>query len=424
MILKVVVCVACVQAVAVGVVSGKSLVAQPSHPRPFTAHQAQLNARTGPNDGWHPESLHHQGGRLSEPFSGRRSGQNPASECSLCPGAHEISPCACRCLNDTAASIECGPELASCSQLTEVMSLNSYPVDTYLRLVVADTALACKLEKALWGRLVFQEIEIINNKFQAVDNRAFEPFSATLTTLNLGGNTLQNVYFSTLSDTPLLRSLTLSYNEVDFLPGYSAIILPLLETFDASNNKIKNIITETFAGMPRVQKIDLSHNAITKVYERAFAFSERYANSLVVNLSNNAISSIEPGVLDGVRVCSLDLRNNHLINLPEAVYRPIIDFTAASAVFLTNNNHFNCGSNFCWIATNQTVSKTFSSVLCSNLGNYTVEVINRICTSLPSVAATRLSSSPRSHHARPAAFRKRGVSTAVRNLRRPFLRHP
>ena len=58
------------------------------------------------------------------------------------------------------------------------------------RLLVADTTLACKLEKSLWGQLVFQEIEIINNKFQALDNRAFQPFGATLTTLNLGKTSL------------------------------------------------------------------------------------------------------------------------------------------------------------------------------------------------------------------------------------------
>lgn len=303
------------------------------------------------------------------------------------------------------------------------MSLNSYPVNTYLRLVVADTNLACKLEKALWGRLVFQEIEIINNMFQALDNRAFQPFSATLTTLNLGGNTLQDVYFSTLSDTPLLRFLTLSYNKVDFLPGYSAMTLPLLETFDASYNKIRKIIAETFAGMPRLQKIDMSNNAITKVYARAFAFPQHDASSLVVNLSNNAISSIEPGVLEGVRVCTLDLRNNHLINLPEAVYRPIIDFTAASAIFWTNNNPFDCDSHFCWIATNQTVSGTFNTVLCPNLGNYPVEVITPMCSILPNTTTPRYSRS-RGHPAHPAPFRKSQVSTAVRNLRRPFLRRP
>ena len=49
------------------------------------------------------------------------------------------------------------------------------------------------------------------------------------------------------------------------------------------------------------------------------------------------VSYYRPDMLEGVRVCSFDLRNNHLISLPEAVYRPIIDFTAASAVFWTTS---------------------------------------------------------------------------------------
>ncbi|MPC78575.1 hypothetical protein E2C01_073065 [Portunus trituberculatus] len=175
--------------------------------------------------------------------------------------------------------------------------------------------------------------------------------------------------------------------------------------------------------MPKLQKIDLSNNAITKVYERAFAFPKHDASGLVVDLSNNAITSIEAGMLEGVRVCSFDLRNNYLISLPEAVYRPIIDFTAASAVFWTKNNPFDCDSRFCWIATNQTVSETFNTVLCDNLGNRTVEAITPDCL-IPSNITTPRYSRSLGHPLRPVSFRKSQVSTAVRNLRRPSLWRP
>lgn len=41
-------------------------------------------------------------------------------------------------------------------------------------------------------------------------------------------------------------------------------------------------------------------------------------------------------MLEGVRVCSIDLQDNRLTILSEKVFRPIIDFTAASAVFWTS----------------------------------------------------------------------------------------
>lgn len=54
-----------------------------------------------------------------------------------------------------------------------------------------------------------------------------------------------------MSDTPLLRRLSLRNNKIDFLPGYSAMELALLEWFDASFNEIPAIHPQTFAGEGR-----------------------------------------------------------------------------------------------------------------------------------------------------------------------------
>lgn len=213
--------------------------------------------------------------------------------CDICPASEAIAPCMCQCLNETAAELICGPELLTCSQLTEVMCLTAYPVNPYHRLVVQNTALDCKLEKDLWGPLMFKEIVITNNHFQAVDNHAFQPFSGTLMALDLEGNSLKDVYYSTMNDTPLLKLLSLRNNIIEFLPGYMAMELPLLEMFDASYNKIAAILPQTFAGMPKLQMIDLSNNAISKVSASAFTIIEHAAKKLYINLAHNVITSIE-----------------------------------------------------------------------------------------------------------------------------------
>lgn len=43
-------------------------------------------------------------------------------------------------MNETAAELICGPELLTCSKLTEVVSLSAYPVNPYHRLVARGNA--------------------------------------------------------------------------------------------------------------------------------------------------------------------------------------------------------------------------------------------------------------------------------------------
>lgn len=70
-----------------------------------------------------------------------------------------------------------------CHSVTVCLCVTGYMV---ARLVVQNTELGCNLEKDLWGPLMFKEIVLTNNRFQALDNHAFQPFSSTLTALDLG----------------------------------------------------------------------------------------------------------------------------------------------------------------------------------------------------------------------------------------------
>lgn len=427
MILKIVLCLACVQAVAVGVVSGKSLLAQPYHPGSSSADRALLTAQDKQHNARHLVP-HHPSGRRPSISSVRHGseggGKASVHVCGLCPNTYETDPCTCQCLNQTAAAILCGPDLTTCEQLNEVMSLTTYPVNAYLRLEVADTNLGCVLGRELWGQVVFKEIVITYNRFQVLDNGAFRAFSETLTALNLEGNSLEYIYFATLSDTPLLKFVSLRNNAVDFLPGYSAMVLPVLETFDASYNKIDAIRAQTFAGMPKLRKLELSNNVITKVSSGAFTIPMHDSSDLYINLANNLITSIEPGVLEGVRVCTINLENNRLTALREKVFRPIIDFTKASSRFLTNDNPFDCDSGFCWIATNNTVSGTFNTVLCPNLNNDPVEVLVPMCSAMNTTMPAPHSRRRTKALPPSVAFRNIGAPAAVRNRRNPFLWQP
>ncbi|XP_071540075.1 uncharacterized protein [Panulirus ornatus] len=299
--------------------------------------------------------------------------------CTLCPLPQEIYPCKCSCANGTTAELNCGSDLVSCTQLTDILSVTSFPSTHYYRLMVDDTKLSCSIQEDMWGPLKFQEIIMMDNEFQTVDNHAFIPFSNTLKLLNLVRNSLKNVFFPTLSDQPYLQTLLLDHNEISFIPGYTVMALPYLRTLTIAHNNMFQIQPYTFAGLPSLELLDLSHNSITKLYQGSLTIPDHQAPDFTIDLSYNAITYIEPGVMEGVKGCKIRLQHNQLTSLPENVYRPIIDLTRASAQLLVAGNPFDCNAYFCWIATNATVSECFDQFRCPNLGNETVECIKPQC---------------------------------------------
>lgn len=301
--------------------------------------------------------------------------------CNLCPKAEDIYPCMCSCVNSTTAELSCGPDLASCAELTQILSAVIFPVTNYFRLVVDGTRLNCMIEEDLWGILTFQEIILMNNQFKTIDNHAFLPFNNTLKLLNMGQNKLANVYFPTLSDQPYLEQVFLQNNSLDFIPGYTSVVLEHLRIFVASINMIYEIEPYTFNGLPSLEMLDLSHNRIGKLSENSLTIHHHSASALSVDLSHNAISYIEPGVIAGVKVYAFNLQYNQLITLQETVFRPLIDLSRGTSRFLVSGNPFTCDDRCCWIATNETVSGCFDNFRCPNLNNEPIDSFVTICSS-------------------------------------------
>ncbi|XP_042877654.1 uncharacterized protein LOC122256788 [Penaeus japonicus] len=295
--------------------------------------------------------------------------------CNLCPLPEEILPCKCVCNNGTSAELTCGPDLLTCTELTDILTMVSFPAPHYIRLRVDGTQLQCKIEAEMWGAaLTFEEVHLVNNYFDMVDNHAFFPFHTTLKVLNLEKNALRFVNFPTMSDQPFLETLLLSDNEIDFMPGYSAMELDALRVLMVDRNKLCRLQPNTFAGLPRLELLDLSHNAIPKLEEEALRIPDHAAPHLLVNLSSNSIASIEKNAFSGVQSAWLDLRRNALETLPEVVLRPLVEETRGALHISVDGNPLNCDPDFCWIVKNQTIAKYFDNFLCPNLNKYLNDV--------------------------------------------------
>lgn len=309
------------------------------------------------------------------------SGQGPSTRknalkagiviCNLCPLPEEILPCKCVCNNGTSAELTCGPDLLTCTELTDILTMVAFPAPHYIRLRVDGTQLQCKIEAELWGAaLTFEEVHLVNNHFDMVDNKAFLPFKTTLKVLNLQRNALHNVNFPTMSDQPFLETVLLSDNEINFMPGYSAMELAGLRELRVDRNKLCQLQPYTFASLPRLELLDLSHNAIPDLKEEVLRIPGHAASRLFVNLSCNAIAVIEKNAFSGVQSASLDLRHNALVTLSELVLRPMIEETHGALHIGVNGNPLICDSNLCWIVKNQTVASCFDNFLCPNLNKY------------------------------------------------------
>ncbi|XP_072273718.1 vasorin isoform X2 [Pyxicephalus adspersus] len=131
-----------------------------------------------------------------------------------------------------------------------------------------------------------------------------------------------------------LQLLDLSHNKLSHLPGGVFKSLANLSNLDLSSNQITEISAETFQGLGRLERLYLSGNQIRSIHPDAFRGLENLLelkmsqNQLVVSpafslphlllldLSNNAIPVIQPGVFHASNIETLRLSGLGLKEVP------------------------------------------------------------------------------------------------------------
>lgn len=146
-----------------------------------------------------------------------------------------------------------------------------------------------------------------------------------------GISSIEESSFSGLWD---LQLLDLAHNKLSHLPGGVFKSLANLSNLDLSSNKITEISAETFQGLGRLERLYLSENQIRSIHSDAFRGLENLLelklshNQLVVapvfslphllllDLSNNAIPTIQPGVFHASNIERLRLAGLGLKEVP------------------------------------------------------------------------------------------------------------
>lgn len=114
-----------------------------------------------------------------------------------------------------------------------------------------------------------------------------------------------------------LKVLNLKGNKLLTIPYSTFALAPSLEVLDLSANGITDIEDMAFNGLENLKQLDLSWNRIGLL--KAFTFAS-LPSLEVLDLSNNKIKSVDPGTFNLPKLTILNVNTNDIKLLPESLF--------------------------------------------------------------------------------------------------------
>ncbi|XP_064091591.1 toll-like receptor 7, partial [Macrobrachium nipponense] len=268
-------------------------------------------------------------------------------------------------------SITCPDTLEqNTEELKGILTENKDYITTHVfRFTFQNSQVDGVISQALWGDLDFVQVLLENNKFDWVDNKAFANSNETLHYLSLKNNCLKQFTTSSANELPYLATLDLSYNNLSVV-FTDAFTYKSLEYLDLSNNQITSIGKRSFAELDNLKELHLSKNQLTKLEDETFKFNShtQLSNLLVIDVSNNAITSVAKTAFAGLFYVEINLQNNQLRTVSEEVFNHILVDSSYYAVISLMGNPINCDCKVLWIVNSTRVQASFDNFMCINLG--------------------------------------------------------
>uniref|UniRef100_A0A672F879 G-protein coupled receptors family 1 profile domain-containing protein n=1 Tax=Salarias fasciatus TaxID=181472 RepID=A0A672F879_SALFA len=145
-----------------------------------------------------------------------------------------------------------------------------------------------------------------------------------LESLTLSGTKISSIPADLCEDLKLLRTLDLSYNEIQRLPSLQGCVR--LQEISFQNNHIKQIDRDTFQGLSALRLLDLSINEIDVIHRDAFLSLTALTN---LDLSKNSLTVIPTSGLSSLSQLKLS-QNPQMKNVLTAKNLPKLSLCSCS----------------------------------------------------------------------------------------------
>uniref|UniRef100_A0A182WJA3 Leucine rich immune protein (Coil-less) n=1 Tax=Anopheles minimus TaxID=112268 RepID=A0A182WJA3_9DIPT len=152
-----------------------------------------------------------------------------------------------------------------------------------------------------------------------------------LTDLSFYRCAMRNVSLNAFRKNQRLKSLDLSYNEIDTIVPINAAdgnVTLAIEYLYLASNRLQNLDMTAFEGLPNLSMLDLQYNNLVKI---AADRTITWANMEMFDVSNNQLSTLDFQWLSAPKLKRLIMNNNLLELLPQRLRRfPNLQLIAVS----------------------------------------------------------------------------------------------
>nr|XP_045620685.1 oplophorus-luciferin 2-monooxygenase non-catalytic subunit-like [Procambarus clarkii] len=298
-----------------------------------------------------------------------------------CPVAEDISPCICTSYDDEFLDIDCSL-VEDETQLQQVFQAD-FPSTVFRSFTMDNNQNVLMLEDGVFGSVTFKNLFIDHGVLEGMTEAALIGSSDTVNIISLRNNRIYNLPFGTMDSYTVMESLDLSENLLGELPALSSHslkvlnihsnslgVLPVdtlhglsnLTRFIAYNIALTDIIPGTFEGLVDLEILNLHSNSLWKLDGDTFSTSGRSLQ--YIDLHNNYITSVAPDAFpDMSQESSIDLGNNNITTLEEAVWRPLLEDHVQ--VFL-QGNPLACGCDVAWVVGSDTLLGRLPRATCAS----------------------------------------------------------
>ncbi|CAL1276409.1 unnamed protein product [Larinioides sclopetarius] len=155
-----------------------------------------------------------------------------------------------------------------------------------------------------------EQLDLSFNNLEEFPEDSIFHIKDTLQYLDLTGNEIESLNFSSITSLQSLRYLSLSRNRLILPSSAEELQLPNLMTLDLSHNSIKELPAWVANNLPNsLEELNLANTSL-KIIPMLSS-----CNILMLNLSSNGIQTVEQETLEQLKkIQILDLSNNLLLN--------------------------------------------------------------------------------------------------------------